>query len=43
MEKENYQQKIVMQTQVSISKSTKVDDLISKITFKKNKKGNFTL
>jgi len=29
--------------QVSISKSTKVDDLLCKITFKKNEKGNFSL
>ena len=29
--------------QVPISKSTKVDDLLSKTTFKKNKKGNFSL
>ena len=29
--------------QVPISKSTKVDDLLCKTTFKKNKKGNFSL
>ena len=29
--------------QVPISKSTKVDDLLSKTTFKKNEKGNFSL
>ena len=29
--------------QVPISKSTKVDDLLCKITFKKNEKGNFSL
>ncbi len=29
--------------QVHISKSTKVDDLLSKTTFKKNEKGNFSL
>ena len=29
--------------QVPISKSTKVDDLLCKTTFKKNEKGNFSL